>query len=625
MTTIDHRILIPAGPEAVWEYVSDITHNPDWQIDCAEVIFLTSRREGPGVRWRYSAPSGHECVIAVTAWYNGLGYEYYFVDGVPYKENKGRIRLQEIPEGTIVQWTFTYEIGGLLGGMRNSLGVSRSVDFTISESLKTLYQKIKASGAAARPHESKSLMRDAPNVDARSAYQPRHPSVIDDDERAPARPAPKAPSRAPEPPVREGDGQRIRVVAEPPVAEDDTRRRKAAAAAQPLLEDAIPPDIEGEPDFLKQLVDLSRFEPPRAPAPAVEAKPAPEPEPEFLKRIEEPPISKSDTQPRKPVMLEEEAAPPVEEAVPVVPPPSVSPFEPPPSVEDTEPVVLPAAAPPPAVSEEPTEPAVQVPDETQADYAIPARIYEWPRRETAEPTLTQAPDAAPPPPPRETEPEAAPPPPEVAAQMTPVLAELHVVEATPEATPPVSAPAAQVEAKPESSAPAAQVEPTPASLQAKPASETASIWEVFGIPRPSESDAAPTPTAAPSAQPEAPAPAAQIQPESAPVEPQPAAEVKPAAEGASIWEISDAQRPGETEPPAAAASAVPTAPDADTAPVAAAPQEVASEVPPAVPQAAVDLPVDAAATAERIALPPAPTRAGLRLALRRRLVDVRRP
>ena len=89
MTTIDHRILIPAAPDVVWDYVSDITHNPDWQVDCQEVIFLTSRREGPGVRWRYATPGGRECVVAVTAWYNGLGYEYYFVDGIALPRKQG--------------------------------------------------------------------------------------------------------------------------------------------------------------------------------------------------------------------------------------------------------------------------------------------------------------------------------------------------------------------------------------------------------------------------------------------------------------------------------------------------------------------------------------------------------
>ena len=63
MTTIDHRILIPAAPDVVWDYISDISRNPEWQVDCREVIFLTSRREGPGLRWRYATPGGSECVV----------------------------------------------------------------------------------------------------------------------------------------------------------------------------------------------------------------------------------------------------------------------------------------------------------------------------------------------------------------------------------------------------------------------------------------------------------------------------------------------------------------------------------------------------------------------------------
>ncbi len=189
MTTIDHRILIPAAPDVVWDYISDITQNPEWQVDCLDVIFLTSRREGPGDALALSAPDGGEYVdrgdrLVQRAWATNIISSM----ACPYRENKGRIRLQEIPEGTIVQWTFTYELGGVFGGMRNALGISRQVDHTIADSLKTLWQQIKQSGAAARPHEAKSLMRDAPDVDARSAYQPRHPlpPAPDEDSRNPA-------------------------------------------------------------------------------------------------------------------------------------------------------------------------------------------------------------------------------------------------------------------------------------------------------------------------------------------------------------------------------------------------------------------------------------------------------
>ncbi len=347
-------------------------------------------------------------MVAVTAWYNGLGYEYYLVDGVPYRENKGRIRLQEIPEGTIVQWTFTYELGGIFGGMRDALSTRRQVDHTIAESLKTLWQKIKQTGSAAHPHEAKSLMRDAPNVQARSAYLPRHP--------APEATEPSTPAVQPrsgiaaEPPIIEGDGQPIHVIDEPPIAEEDTRPR------HPVAPEAEPPEPEAEPEFLDQVIDLSRFEPPRDP---------------------------SDTQPRKPV------EPPTEAAAP---PPFVD--------EETEllpeplPEVLPNYAPPLVTSEpeQPTAPADQVAEETQPDYEaeVPVKAVEpeTPITEPAVPTV----DASP-----VVEPEA------------PTTATAKVAE-------------------PEPQAPTA--EPNPVEPAAPPTAsespETKSIWEIFGVPRPSE-------------------------------------------------------------------------------------------------------------------------------------------
>jgi hypothetical protein len=317
MTTIDHRILIPAAPDVVWNYVSDITHNPDWQVDCTDVIFLTSRREGPGMRWRYAAPGGHEMVVAVTAWYNGLGYEYYFVDGVPFRENKGRIRLQEIPEGTIVQWTFTYDLGGVLGGVRDSFGLKRQIDRTIADSLKTLWQKIKESGGSSRTLEPKSLMREAPDVEARSAYQPRHPSVVDMEASDADKPLRLSPSRLKaEPPIEDEDARSFPVIEEPPVVEDDTRPRSPFA---PPEEPVRPVTAQSEPDFLDAVADedLVRFEPPRRPAapPTEAAAPVAEAEPDFLDGIDEveaeidlarfePPRDPSDTQPRRATLPE---------------------------------------------------------------------------------------------------------------------------------------------------------------------------------------------------------------------------------------------------------------------------------------------------------------------------------
>ena len=66
----------------------------------------------------------------IRAWYEGLGYEYSYVERPPFKSALGRVRLQEIPEGTVVQWTLEYEIGGVLGGVRGALGVARTASMT---------------------------------------------------------------------------------------------------------------------------------------------------------------------------------------------------------------------------------------------------------------------------------------------------------------------------------------------------------------------------------------------------------------------------------------------------------------------------------------------------------------
>jgi uncharacterized membrane protein len=220
MTIIDQRILIPAGPEVVWEQLSDIANNPKWQADCKSVSFLTSLREGPGMRWRTTSASGHEYVLEITAWYDRIGYEYIYVDGVPYRENKGRVRLQEIAEGTVVQWTFTYEMPGLVGGLRNSLGIKRQIENTMIDSLKSLWRHVNQSGGSQPFHTAKSLMRDAIDYEKRAQYKPRHPSAVSD---------------------RREDMISEQVLFEPPIAEDDTRPRPAVAEA---------PTPEKEPDFL---------------------------------------------------------------------------------------------------------------------------------------------------------------------------------------------------------------------------------------------------------------------------------------------------------------------------------------------------------------------------------------
>ncbi len=282
MKTIDHRVIIPAPAAIVWEFISDIRRNPDWQADCAEVVFLTSLRQGPGLRWRYTTPKRREYVVEVSAWYNGLGYEYFYVDGPGFKEARGRIRVQETPDGTVVQWTFSYQFRGLFGGS------SSQIDDAIAESLLALYDHFKQERRGGfDEREAKSLIREAPDVEARAIYKPRHPSTLDPNTVRPAEhqitrpPSPfelgvqapnQRPSEAPRPAI---------TIPEPPVKDSDTRpNRFAPPTAQPaapmqeVAPSAVPDDVMGEPDFLHAIDDLLRFEPPHDPLEDTQPRPA---------------------------------------------------------------------------------------------------------------------------------------------------------------------------------------------------------------------------------------------------------------------------------------------------------------------------------------------------------------
>jgi carbon monoxide dehydrogenase subunit G len=226
MTILDHRILIPKSPEKIWEFLSDLSQNAAWQVDCKSVSLLTTKTTGSGVRWRYTTTGGRSYVAETTAWYDGLGYEYTFVDGAPFRESKGRIRLQEIAEGTVVQWTLTYETNGVLAGVRNAVGLKRQFEGAMVDSLKNLWKVLQKVMPEDKPREVKSLMRDAPDYESRTQYRPRHASA-------------KPESASPE--IQPSVVSRI---VEPPIAADDTRPRapikgeSAATPTEPIVQPA---------------------------------------------------------------------------------------------------------------------------------------------------------------------------------------------------------------------------------------------------------------------------------------------------------------------------------------------------------------------------------------------------
>ncbi len=310
MTILTQRILIPTGPAHVWAIVSDINKNPAWQVDCQSVSFLTSMRAGPRARWRYTNPQGHDFVVETTAWYDGLGYEYTYIDGAPFRESKGTMRLQETPEGTVVIWTLNYELGGTLSALRDALGTRRHYEQVLIDSLKSLYTQVKTAGSIS-DYESRSLMRDAPDYEARARYVPRHASDT-------------------EQPITE------RLIVEPPLEDEDTRPTQSvkpvAEADAPAPESAPPEPVEEEP-----------------PEPSADAAPS----------IAEPLSTSEDSYARFRPPEDAEPRPPAD-----APPPPAPPAEAPPAA------TTPAAETPPAAS---TEPVVSEPPRESSDTEPSAR------------------------------------------------------------------------------------------------------------------------------------------------------------------------------------------------------------------------------------------------------------
>lgn len=178
MNVIDLEILIPASPEFIWRFLGDPSALSQWQEDVTSVSFLSTQRDGQGARWRASSDTSSDVVVEVSAWYDTLGYEYRLMDGTKFAVNQGRIRLHEVTDGTMVRWTFQYELGGVLGGLRNAMRLKRSTTNQLQASLRNLHQLIMQESGGISTHEAKANVQEAPDVDERLSYQPRHPSAF---------------------------------------------------------------------------------------------------------------------------------------------------------------------------------------------------------------------------------------------------------------------------------------------------------------------------------------------------------------------------------------------------------------------------------------------------------------
>ena len=277
MNVIDLEILIPASPEFIWRFLGDPAALPRWQEDVTSVSFLSTQREGQGTRWRASSDKSNDVVVEVSAWYDTLGYEYRLMDGASFAENQGRLRLHEVPDGTLVRWTFQYELGGVFGGLRNAMRLKRSTTNQLQASLRNLHQLILQESGGISTHEAKASVREAPDVDERLSYQPRHPSAFHEEtgDEAPEGDAETATDKLPAY-FDEAIGEPL-----PLVAESDTKPNPVMLStgdeAQLPETPAVAPDDTKPMQVFPPRIEAPDLPPPRPPDPPPPERRVPDP------------------------------------------------------------------------------------------------------------------------------------------------------------------------------------------------------------------------------------------------------------------------------------------------------------------------------------------------------------
>ena len=176
MTLIDQRILIDAPAPVVWEFLSDPERQAAWHVGYSGISILTTQRTGQGVRRRCTlAGQGKDVIEEITAWVDGLGYEYRLIEGGPYRAFQGRFRLQPVPDGTTVQWTVSYKTKGIAGWLKNRISGRREIMAVMADSLRRLRRQIDELGVRAdQDYRARVGIRARLNADERAQYQRRH-------------------------------------------------------------------------------------------------------------------------------------------------------------------------------------------------------------------------------------------------------------------------------------------------------------------------------------------------------------------------------------------------------------------------------------------------------------------
>ncbi|MBI5929293.1 MAG: SRPBCC family protein [Chloroflexi bacterium] len=172
MTLIDQRILVPAPIQAVWGVIANHSQLPRWRQDCKAVSLLSTRADGVGMRRRVTPAKGKDFIEETIAWYDGVGYEYRLIDGAnQFKSYTARLRLQPTPDGTIVQWTMSFETRGPLGKILGNRRRRRKLEKASAESLRQLRRYIEGMGIKVDDqYREKVGIRSSPDANSRQEY-----------------------------------------------------------------------------------------------------------------------------------------------------------------------------------------------------------------------------------------------------------------------------------------------------------------------------------------------------------------------------------------------------------------------------------------------------------------------
>lgn len=303
MPLIDQRILIDAPPDAVWQVISDQSQLVRWHAGYTSVSVLTTQQRGSGVRRRCALASGKDVIEEISAWVEGMGYEYHRVEGGPYKSYQGRLRLQLGPDGTSVQWTLNYTPKGVFGFVKDRLGGNRALAQMVTDSLRQLRREVDALGQRMNEEaRARASIRGRLNADERAAYAARQAAASDGQGvevgEPPAKPAQVA-APAPAEPSFVSELAAIEPAVDP-MADTQPQSAPSAPAAREGAEAPAPPaaDQADEDEIpLHQRVTPAHGIPSVQPSSSVVERPAPH-------------------APEPPIPLPAEIKPPVPEAPP---------------------------------------------------------------------------------------------------------------------------------------------------------------------------------------------------------------------------------------------------------------------------------------------------------------------